>query len=117
MNKVLGREMAYIRKGKRLGGLSTDAGRAEIGRGIRGMAALIITSGFMGYMAMTMKDLLKGKEPRDPTKFKTIMAGFLQGGARKVLKGNYPQMIKKNFLELVEHYLMLIELVGYSHQE
>ena len=80
MNKVLGREMAYIRKGKRLGGLSTEAGRAEIGRGIRGMAALIITSGFMGYMAMTMKDLLKGKEPRDPTKFKTIMAGFLQGG-------------------------------------
>ena len=68
MNKVLGREMAYIRKGKRLGGLSTEAGRAEIGRGIRGMAALVITSGFMGYMAMTMKDLLKGKEPRDPTK-------------------------------------------------
>ncbi|ADD94604.1 hypothetical protein [uncultured phage MedDCM-OCT-S08-C233] len=80
MNKVLGREMAYIRKGKKLGGLSTEAGRAEIGRGIRGMAALVITSGFMGYMAMTMKDLLKGKEPRDPTKFKTIMAGFLQGG-------------------------------------
>ena len=80
MNKVLGREMAYIRKGKRLGGLSTEAGRAEIGRGIRGMAALIVTSGFMGYMAMTMKDLLKGKEPRDPTKFKTIMAGFLQCG-------------------------------------
>ena len=81
MNKVLGREMAYIRKGNRLGGLSTDAGRAEIGRGIRGMSALIITSGFMGYMAMTMKDLLKGKEPRDPTKQnKTIMAAFLQGG-------------------------------------
>ena len=80
MNKVLGREMAYIRKGKRLGGLSTEAGRAEIGRGIRGMAALVITSGFMGYMAMTMKDLLKGKEPRDPTKRKTIMAAFLQGG-------------------------------------
>ena len=34
---------------------------SPIGRGIRGMAALIITSGFMGYMAMTMKDLLKGK--------------------------------------------------------
>ena len=80
MNKVLGREMAYIRKGKRLGGLSTEAGRAEIGRGIRGMAALVITSGFMGYIAMTMKDLLKGKEPRDPTKGKTIMAAFLQGG-------------------------------------
>lgn len=80
MNKVLGREMAYIRKGKRLGGLSTEAGRAEIGRGIRGMGALVLTSGFMGYMAMTMKDLLKGKEPRDPTKGKTIMAAFLQGG-------------------------------------
>jgi hypothetical protein len=60
--------------------LSTEAGRAEIGRGIRGMAALVITSGFMGYMAMTMKDLLKGKEPRDPTKGKTIMAAFLEGG-------------------------------------
>ena len=80
MNKVLGREMAFIRKGRRLGGLSTEAGRAEIGRGIRGIAALVITSGFMGYMAMTMKDLLKGKEPRDPRNFKTIMAAFLQGG-------------------------------------
>ncbi len=29
------------------------------------------------------------------------ISGFLQGGARKVLKGSYPQEIKKNFLELI----------------
>ena len=70
VNKVLGREMAFLRKGK----------NQDIGRGIRGIAALMITQGMFGYMAMTAKDLLKGKEPRDPNEIKTIMAAFLQGG-------------------------------------
>ena len=69
-NKVLGREIAFLRKGP----------NQDIGRGIRGLAAIMITSGFMGYMSMTAKDLLKGKEPRDPNNIKTIMAAFLQGG-------------------------------------
>ena len=69
-NKVLGREIAFLRKGP----------NQDIGRGIRGLAAIMITSGFMGYMSMTAKDLLKGKEPRDPNNTKTIMAAFLQGG-------------------------------------
>ena len=34
----------------------------------------------MGYLSMTIKDLLKGKEPRDPLKANTILAAFLQGG-------------------------------------
>ena len=29
---------------------------------------------------MTIKDLLKGRSPRDPTKLKSVMAAFLQGG-------------------------------------
>ncbi len=50
--------------------------------------------------------ILKGKDdlenPYDLAEGTTNpISGFLQGGARKVLKGNYPQMIKKNFLELV----------------
>ena len=70
VNKVLGREMAFLRKGK----------NQDIGRGIRGITALMITSGMFGYMSMSLKDLLKGKEPRDPNEPKTIMAAFLQGG-------------------------------------
>ena len=69
-NKVLGREIAFLRKGP----------NQDIGRGIRGLAAIMVTSGFMGYLSMTAKDLLKGKEPRDPNNIKTIMAAFLQGG-------------------------------------
>ena len=69
-NKVLGREIAFLRKGP----------NQDIGRGIKGLASIVVVSGFMGYMSMTAKDLLKGKEPRDPNNIKTIMAAFLQGG-------------------------------------
>ena len=69
-NKVLGREIAFLRKGP----------NQDIGRGIKGLASIVIVSAFMGYMSMTAKDLLKGKEPRDPNNIKTIMAAFLQGG-------------------------------------
>ena len=51
-----------------------------MGRGFVGIVALMVTQGFLGYVSMTLKDLLKGKEPRDPNNFKTIMAAFLQGG-------------------------------------
>ena len=69
-NKVLGREIAFLRKGP----------NQDIGRGIKGLASIMVTSGFMGYISMTAKDLLKGKEPRDPNKQATIMAALLQGG-------------------------------------
>ena len=70
VNKVLGREVAFLRSGP----------NQDVGRGITGIIALMITSGMFGYMSMTLKDLLKGKEPRDPNLKKTIMAAFLQGG-------------------------------------
>ena len=69
-NKVLGREIAFLRKGP----------NQDIGRGIKGLASIVTVSAFMGYISMTAKDLLKGKEPRDPNNIKTIMAAFLQGG-------------------------------------
>ena len=69
-NKVLGREIAFLKSGP----------NQNIGRGIQGLSSILITTAFMGYISMTAKDLLRGKEPRDPNKQATIMAALLQGG-------------------------------------
>ncbi len=69
VQKVLGREIDYF-KGQ----------NKEVQRGIVGLAAIVVTSGLLGYLSMTIKDLLKGRSPRDPTKVKSVMAAFLQGG-------------------------------------
>ncbi len=58
-------------------------GRALYGRGKADKAAiaqLMLVMGGFGYMAMTAKDAVKGKEPRDPTKIETIYAAMAQGG-------------------------------------
>lgn len=34
----------------------------------------------LGYLSMTIKDLIRGKEPRDPTDPKTLLAAFMQAG-------------------------------------
>lgn len=44
------------------------------------LAQLIASMTAMGYMAMVMKDIAKGRTPRDPTDAKTWGAAFLQGG-------------------------------------
>ena len=67
--KVLGREMDYFK----------GANKQKL-RGTMGLGAILLTSSILGYMSMTIKDLLKGKEPRDPTKFKSFVAALLQGG-------------------------------------
>ena len=72
LNKVLGRELSYFK--------GPNATKADYGRGAVGMVALMTTSLFMGYLSMTIKDLLKGRGPRDPLKAKTVLAAFLQGG-------------------------------------
>jgi hypothetical protein len=72
MTKVLGRELSYFK--------GPNVTKADMGRGFVGIVALMVTQGFLGYVSMTLKDLLKGREPRDPNNFKTIMASFLQGG-------------------------------------
>jgi len=72
LNKVLGRELSYFK--------GPNVTKADYGRGAVGMVALMTTSLFMGYLSMTIKDLLKGRGPRDPLKANTVLAAFLQGG-------------------------------------
>ncbi len=95
VQKVLGRELDYF-KGRKQG---------DIGRGIRGMGALMVTSAMLGYMSMTLKDLLKGRSPRDIRKPKTIMAALLQGGGL----GIYGDVL---FNEVRDKFALLGGLVG-----
>lgn len=48
---------------------------------IGGMAEVMIMSTLYGYLAMTAKDLIANKTPKDPEKVETWMAAWLQGGA------------------------------------
>ena len=72
LNKVLGRELSYFK--------GPNATKADYGRGAVGMVSLMTTSLLMGYLSMSIKDLLKGRGPRDPSKGKTVLAALLQGG-------------------------------------
>jgi hypothetical protein len=75
-------------KGFGIGFTRQILGREIYGRGaeafadgsVRGLAKLIVASTVMGYAAMTVKDLLKGKTPRDPNDPKTYLKAFTQGG-------------------------------------
>jgi len=67
LDKAVGREYSFIKEGQYM-------------RGILGISRLVVMSGIFGYIAMTAKDLLKGKSPKDPTKKKTFFAAMLQGG-------------------------------------
>lgn len=71
---VLGREV-YGR------GYDTFGQYLREGKGdMLGLAAMIGMYGAMGYAAMSVKDLLKGREPRDPTDPRTLFAAMAQGG-------------------------------------
>lgn len=48
--------------------------------GMWGVAQMIALTSLFGYAAATMKDLAKGKAPRDPTDWRTWVAAFQQGG-------------------------------------
>jgi hypothetical protein len=69
VQKVLGREINFLKGPNK-----------DLARGITGLASIVVTSGLLGYLSMTIKDLLKGRTPRDPTSSKTVLAAFLQGG-------------------------------------
>ena len=47
---------------------------------VGGLASMLILSTFWGYIAMSSKDMLKGRSPRDPKKKSTIIQAFAQGG-------------------------------------
>jgi hypothetical protein len=44
------------------------------------LAQMMLMSGVFGYLAMSAKDVFKGKEPRDISKKETIFAALAQGG-------------------------------------
>lgn len=45
-----------------------------------GVAQMIVMTTVLGYASMAVKDMLKGKEPRDPTAASTWAAALTQGG-------------------------------------
>jgi hypothetical protein len=49
-------------------------------RNYLGLAHIMAATWVMGYLSMAIKDMLKGKTPRDPTQASTMVAAFLQGG-------------------------------------
>ena len=63
--------------------LTKGWGNAIYGRGrpdVPAMIALLLGSTLLGYVAMSVKDLLKNKTPKDPTKPETYFAAMAQGG-------------------------------------
>jgi hypothetical protein len=44
------------------------------------IAHLIAATWVMGYVSMSIKDMLKGRTPKDPTRWETLMAALVQGG-------------------------------------
>lgn len=81
MQRVMGRELY----GKGYEGDSL-IGALKHGNGeFTGLSQLIVTSTMLGYASMALKDIAKGKTPRDPTESpamaaKVFMAAMVQGG-------------------------------------
>lgn len=68
--------------------ISKVYGRALYGKGKADVPALVqtaIMTTLMGYVAMSGKDLAKGREPRSLDKAATWQAAFLQGGGAGIL--------------------------------
>lgn len=51
------------------------------GGGLLGLAGLIVATTAFGYLALSLKEMVKGRMPRDPTRLDTWVASMLQGGA------------------------------------
>jgi len=61
-----------------------------------GLAYMVGLYGVLGYGAMAAKDMLRGREPRDPTDYRTVLAALAQGGGLGLygdfLFGEYSRM-------------------------
>ena len=85
LQKAVGRELygrgyqapAYGKGAFAEFGAAMVSGKGEIA----GLAWLMASTTAFGYLAMSAKDLLKGREPRDPSNPDTWVAAMLQGGA------------------------------------
>ncbi|GAA0504777.1 hypothetical protein [Pigmentiphaga daeguensis] len=81
MQKIIGRELygrGYEGNGV-IGALRNGNGEMQ------GLASLIVTTTLLGYGSMALKDLAKGRMPRDPTESpemagKVLLAALVQGG-------------------------------------
>lgn len=47
---------------------------------LKGLSSLLIMGTIFGYIAMSTKDMIRGRTPRDPKKKGTILQAFAQGG-------------------------------------
>lgn len=73
--------------------LITKVWPRQIQNGVPGIMHLMIMSTLFGYGALTIKDLLKGRTPRDPFSLKTWIDSFIAGGAGSV----YADFLFQNF--------------------
>lgn len=55
-------------------------GREGLPGTIKGLSQVMVATTVLGYAAMVVKDLIKGRTPRDPADPKTIGAAMVQGG-------------------------------------
>jgi len=55
-------------------------GREGLPGTVKGLSQVIVATTVLGYAAMVVKDMLKGRTPRDPSDPKTIAAAMVQGG-------------------------------------
>lgn len=54
--------------------------RASLDKDMLGASQFVVSALVFGYVAMTAKDLSKGRTPRDPSKWETWAAAFAQSG-------------------------------------
>lgn len=82
--KMVGRELLgnVDVNARGFGALGQAAGS---GAAVLGMTQLVALSTLFGYQAMAMKDLVKGKSPRDPTDPRTALAALQQGGGMGIM--------------------------------
>jgi uncharacterized lipoprotein YehR (DUF1307 family) len=63
--------------GREFNSYGADEGKLPM---IKGLTSLLIMGTIFGYIAMSIKDMLRGRSPRDPKKGGTILQAFVQGG-------------------------------------
>lgn len=63
-------------------------GKISGGGTLLGLTHIGVMATALGYLALTAKDLVQGKEPRDPLDLRTVKAAFVQGGAAGLV-GDY----------------------------
>ena len=73
----------------------------------RAFAQTFLLATALGYLSMTARDLVTGKEPRDPTDYRTIRDSMLRGGAM----GIYGDIIFGN-VEKKHGRNMITEMLG-----